>query len=42
MIKIYEFGGSKYRLGEGEQHEGAKLDEAKEKVVVPETKIDIP
>lgn len=39
MIKVYEFGGRKYRFEEGDQPEGAKLVEAKVKVVVPETKI---
>lgn len=42
MIKVYEFGGRKYRFEEGEQPEGAKLVEAKVKVVVPETKIVLP
>lgn len=42
MLKVYEFGGRKYRFEEGEQPEGAKLVEAKVKVVVPETKIVLP
>lgn len=42
MIKVYEFGGRKYRFEEGKQPEGAKLVEAKVKVVVPETKIVLP
>lgn len=42
MLKVYEFGGRKYRFEEGEQPEGAKLVEAEVKVVVPETKIVLP
>lgn len=42
MIKIYEFGGRKYRFEEGEQPEGAVLVGAKVKMVTPEVKIIIP
>lgn len=42
MIKIYEFGGRKYRFEEGEQPEGAVLVGAKVKMVTPEVKIILP